>query len=178
MEAGRLDSAEAGFREALALHVADHGSVSTRTSDVLIELGVLLHRQGRLRDADSLLSEGLAQRRRLLGSDHRFTATALNNLANVRRDLGDLAGADTLLHEALAIHRAAGFTGHDDHLRVQLSMVGLLLRQERVDSAERLGRDNLRRAEDRGERSAETARRAQVQLEKILALRGRDVGVR
>lgn len=91
-------------------------------ADLLANLALLNHKQGRLADAEELHRKELAIRENELGSDHPKVATSLNNLALLCRDLGKHQEARRLWERSLAIvENAFG----SDHPKVALRLGNL-----------------------------------------------------
>ncbi|MGQ0721565.1 MAG: tetratricopeptide repeat protein [Candidatus Eiseniibacteriota bacterium] len=103
---GRLEAAEALYRESIELHRASapHGDVATARA--MSELASVLLQLGRVSEGESLNREALAMLRREYGeAGHPEVATALNNLAGAVLMSRRWAEAEPLLLEALAMHR-------------------------------------------------------------------------
>jgi serine/threonine-protein kinase len=103
---GRLDEAEALYREALnRQRNLDPEVISTLRSMTLTNVGWLLQARGALQESDSVLQEALEVRRSTYSTPHPRLANSLSALAGSRIRLGDYASADSLTRLALAIRR-------------------------------------------------------------------------
>ena len=75
----------------------------TEFADLLANLALLNHKQGRFEDSEELHRKELMIREKELGPDHPKVATSLNNLALLCRDLGRHREARALWERSLAI---------------------------------------------------------------------------
>ena len=91
-------------------------------ADLLANLALLNHKQGRFEDSEELHRKELLIRENELGPDHPKVATSLNNLALLCRDLGRHQEARALWERSLAIvENAFG----PDHPKVALRLGNL-----------------------------------------------------
>lgn len=126
--AGRLDQAEAGFREALEM-ARLAGLDSFRVDDSLRHLAGFYSNQGRRDEAMAVLEEYRDLRVRAFGPEHPAVAEVLAILGSMSQDP---ARAEALFREALEIRTSA--LGRE-HLKVADSL--LLLSQLYVDTGRR-----------------------------------------
>lgn len=174
MQEGKLAAAEAGFREALAMARAALGPVSTRGSDILVELGVVLIRRRRFAEAESVLQAGLDQRQLLLGPDHRFTAIAMHNLAAVLRSRARFGAADSLYGSALRIFDRAGVSGRSDVARALTGRGWSRMLQGDLPAAEEQIRAGLALMEQVEGPGSSGSALPLAQLAEVLRRRGRE----
>jgi hypothetical protein len=91
-------------------------------ADLLANLALLNHKQGRFADSEELHKKELMIREKELGQDHPKVATSLNNLALLCRDLGRHQEARALWERSLAIvEKAFG----PEHPKVALRLSNL-----------------------------------------------------
>ncbi len=109
---GRLDEAEAVYREALALIEASFGPSHVDGVRIQANLGGLLLNRRRFADAEPLLVPAVDTLRRELGADHPLAIAALNNLAGVRFQQGRHAEAAELMQEAYDLRSRKLPPGH------------------------------------------------------------------
>jgi eukaryotic-like serine/threonine-protein kinase len=135
---GRLDAAEASYRESLALF---RKVLPARTAQVPlteIYLSRLLIMRGRPDDltvADSMLTTNLATLRGLFEDEHPLTALALKELGYLRTEQGRYADAEATLKEAqLVIARWLG-AKHPQVPRARVHQAELARRQGRAGEA-------------------------------------------
>lgn len=126
--AGRLEEAEAGFREALDLATLA-GLDHFRVDDSLRHLAGFYSNQGRHDEALAVLEEYRGKRVRAFGPAHPSVAGILALQGSQQGLRGDPARAEELLREALEIRRSA--LGRE-HLEVADSL--LLLSQHCADT--------------------------------------------
>ncbi len=143
---GKLDRAEAFYREALELFqsIAPHGR---QTATVLTNLGLVAHDHGRLAEAEELYRRGLAIEEKLEpgGFD---TAHALNNLGIVAKNKGDLEAARIYYEKALRLF-AERRPGGTEEAGLVNNLGNLALRQGALEAAERYHRRALELREQR-----------------------------
>ncbi len=92
-------------RERLESALSVYGTDSLKSGDVLLELGLLDHVEGRLDVAGERLRRVLEIRRGKLGDVHPEVGEALVTLARTLRDSGDVEGATAAAREASGIFR-------------------------------------------------------------------------
>ena len=115
-------ASERDYQELLGYGEGKLGLERPEFADLLANLALLNHKQGRLADAEELHRKELAIRENELGSDHPKVATSLNNLALLCRDLGKHQEARRLWERSLAIvENAFG----SDHPKVALRLGNL-----------------------------------------------------
>ena len=100
---GRLDEAEALYREGLAVVEAARGPGHVDAARIQANLGGLLLERRRIADAEPLLTSALETLRRELGADHPLAIAALNNLGGIRFQQRRYAEAAELMQEAWEI---------------------------------------------------------------------------
>jgi serine/threonine-protein kinase len=103
---GRLDEAEAAYREAIALRRHARGDDHPGVARTLDHLANLLLKRNRAPDALSVADEALAIRRSKLGDGHYETAVSMVTRAKVLAALGRRADAAPLLQAGHAIRAA------------------------------------------------------------------------
>lgn len=102
-DAGRLDEAEALYREVLTLRQRVRGEHHPDTLTTMHTLGTLLLAQNRPAEARDVLAECLARRRaRGAADDHPVFWQVSDNLGEALRDLGELDAAELRHREAMA----------------------------------------------------------------------------
>jgi tetratricopeptide (TPR) repeat protein/tRNA A-37 threonylcarbamoyl transferase component Bud32 len=127
---GRLDSAEAYMRKAVAVRRSMAGT--PRLTNSLIALADVLMKQDRVAEAEPLVAEALAIARQIYPAGHRGIGSSLRAYAKVLARTGNLAAADTHYREALTMilgaygerHLATGSMRND---------YGLFLKDNRGD---------------------------------------------
>ncbi|MCX4240556.1 serine/threonine-protein kinase [Paraliomyxa miuraensis] len=114
LDAGDLDQAMAGQREALELYERAVGNEHPSVATVLSNLANVHHAKGEFEQANQLYARAVAISKQTLGNDHPDVANGLNNLAAIATRMG--AHADALAHgeEALAIRERALGNEHPD----------------------------------------------------------------
>ena len=104
---GRLDQAEALFRQAADDYARLCGPEDMNTVQCLANLAIVLSDQNRLREAEDLYTSVLAQQTLALGEEHPDVGVTLHNLANAYRDQGRYRDATEALDRALRISMAS-----------------------------------------------------------------------
>lgn len=102
---GKLDQAEAMFREAADLQRKVLGPDDPGTLTSLNNLALSLQMQGRAAEAEPYLRDVLAAERRVNGDEHPDTLTSINTLGFALQAQGKLAEAEPLYLEALEKQR-------------------------------------------------------------------------
>lgn len=102
---GRLDEAEALYREALGGNRRVLGDEHPSTLRVVSYMGLLYQRRGKLDEAEALFREALEARRLVLGDEHPET---LNSICNLGELLEKLIAAERLEDDrgSLGLHLA------------------------------------------------------------------------
>jgi serine/threonine-protein kinase len=135
---GRLDAAEAGFSEAVAVLAPRLGDVHPEVTALLYNLARLEERRGRLEEAEAHFARVLAAETMVLGADHPDVAIDRTRLAYVQSERGRYAVAEAGFAAALATLRARL---PPDHKRTAENLMGYaeaLVAQDRADEAARL----------------------------------------
>jgi len=135
---GRLEAAEAGFGDALAVLAPRLGDVHPEVTALLYNLARLEERRGRLEEAEAHFARVLAAETTVLGADHPDVAIDRTRLAYVQSERGRYALAEAGFAAALATLRAKL---PRDHKRTAENLMGYaetLVAQERADEAARL----------------------------------------
>lgn len=132
---GRLDDAEAGLREVLAMQRGLYEEPHTDIANTLNNLAAVRRRQGNLDDAERLYRNALDQRRTIHGELHPDVAQSINNIGSILYYREDIDGAAEHFHRAYELWREF-FDG--DHPRVADALTNLgsiRRRQGRFESA-------------------------------------------
>ncbi len=108
-DVGRLEDAEALFREALALRQTLFGEEHLAVAESLNALAVVLAMSGRIDAATPMFHRVLATRRSLLSEGHPDLADSLHNMGRLHEEKGESEAARRYYREALAVlERAYG----------------------------------------------------------------------
>lgn len=102
---GKYAEAEASFKKALQIYIANGKNNHPDYTNPLNNLGELYRTMGRLQDAVYAFEEVIALRKQLLGTNHPNYANALNNLALVEFAIGRYADAEVHLAECKDIYK-------------------------------------------------------------------------
>mmetsp|Transcript_12004 Transcript_12004/g.33755 ORF Transcript_12004/g.33755 Transcript_12004/m.33755 type:complete len:890 (+) Transcript_12004:158-2827(+) len=110
---GRDEDVEKLLRRVLAIYrdSPDQGSIQDKATSA-VNLGSVLHSQGKLPEAEELYREGLRIYKSCPGSERLHVAAAAGNLAALLVSAGRLEEATELCQEALTINRAVLGDGH------------------------------------------------------------------
>lgn len=100
--AGRLEEAEAGYREAIEIYAGQLGADDMRLASLYNNLALLYREQGRYEEAASTLKKAAALSAKREDTEIEY-ATSLVNLSSVLICLGDLEGAEKYAGQALAL---------------------------------------------------------------------------
>jgi serine/threonine protein kinase len=139
-QTGKLDEAEALFRQVLAGQQRVLGADHVDTTRTLNDLAAVLEAQGKLDEAVELHRTALANLRRRLGNDALDTITSMGNLASALSSQGKLDEAGPLLRERLETARRVLGDNHRDTLRAMSSYSWLLGMEGKFDEALELSR--------------------------------------
>lgn len=185
---GRIDDAEASFRDALSSLQQHHSADNAAALECLSSLGSLLKQLGRLDEASPLLSSAFDGCRRVYGPDHSKTIVVQNNFAFLlmdravaAQDASDISSetifddAERMMRDALS--RQLGSVGESDPITLQTmhNLAALLdLRGHDSDEAIEFMRRAVRcRSASLGLSNAHTIA-SQHGLVKMLLKRGKD----
>lgn len=135
---GEVVSAQAIYREALAIRRAHHGERHPEVAESLHGLGMSLRRSGDYLGAEPLVSQALILRRQLLPPGHAEIAYTLSDLAQIRNDLGEFDSAEALYREALASQQKSLGPDHPDVATSMLSLARVLKTRRDIDGARAL----------------------------------------
>lgn len=135
---GEVVSAQAIYREALAIRRAHHGERHPDVAESLHGLGMSLRRSGDYLGAEPLVSQALILRRQLLPPGHAEIAYTLSDLAQIRNDLGEFDSAEALYREALASQEKSLGPYHPDVATSMLSLARVLKTRRDIDGARAL----------------------------------------
>ncbi len=152
---GKLDQAEALYREALSLFRDALGERHYRVAVCQNNLALLLAERGEYEQAVALSRESLDIRRAVYGDRHLAVATGLKNLALLLAETGRTEEAEPLYRQALVLGRE--LPGDELLLANTLNnLADLLATLGRYDEAEALAGEALqiRRAKSSGPRTA------------------------
>jgi tetratricopeptide (TPR) repeat protein len=111
---GKLDVAEARFREALALRITTSGEYHPKVAVTLISLGAIAYARGDPEGAAQQYERALQLERKVLGDRHPETAGLLNNLARIYLEQRNFAQAADYLEQSRQIKLAQVAETHDD----------------------------------------------------------------
>ena len=114
---GRLDEAEALYRQNLAMSLQRHGERHDNTLVVRHNLAGLLAQLGRLTEAEGLFRINVETAEAWLGPGHRIHLSSLAGLTNVLTDQGRLKEAGALDEQAFPLAEEAW---GEDHPRTQI----------------------------------------------------------
>jgi tetratricopeptide (TPR) repeat protein len=140
---GKLDEAEAIFREALQV---DNRQGRTDDPDRVLPLSylaALLMQQGRVAEAEPLQREALRIAQATLPPDHPELAFATTGMASVLQQTGKLEEAEQLYRQAVTMLRSAGPSQSDDLAETLISVGKILKMRGRPDEAEPIFREAL-----------------------------------
>lgn len=102
---GKYTEAEASFKKALQIYIANGKNNHPDYTNPLNNLGELYRIMGRLQDAVYAFEEVIALRKQLLGTNHPNYANAVNNLALVEFAIGRYSDAEAHLLECRDIYK-------------------------------------------------------------------------
>jgi tetratricopeptide (TPR) repeat protein/tRNA A-37 threonylcarbamoyl transferase component Bud32 len=114
---GRIDEAEAGFREAIGLIEAAQGPNSPHLHPNLAALADIAFRRGRLDEEAALYRRALQIARDNFPEDHRWVAMSLIDVGSVEARDGDAAQGEAQMREGIAMYRRMGSPHAVDGLR-------------------------------------------------------------
>jgi tetratricopeptide (TPR) repeat protein len=117
---GRLDEAEALYRETLRLQRSMLDPDHPDTFRTQAEMAELLRRRGHLEEADRLAVDALADQRRVRGEKHLHAAETLLIVARIRMEQQRFDDATARADEAVAIRRGAFPNRHPAVLAARL----------------------------------------------------------
>ena len=120
---GRLEEAEALFRESLRMWRDLYGDDSINVGTTLNRLGVLLMTKGDDEAAEQALRESLRIIQALPGEENLALCESFSILAEVLSNHGDYEEAEQLLRQALRIRRAVA---PEQHLQTALNLHSLM----------------------------------------------------
>ncbi len=140
---GELAEAEAILGEALGIGERELGVASPLVGDLLNDMCIVIHEQGRTDEALPVCRRALAAREAAYGPDHPRVATTLNNLAIVLQDAGDLDEAAAAGERVLEMRRRLLGPQHP-RVATALNNLGLTYKRKGdLDRAEALYRESL-----------------------------------
>lgn len=135
---GRLDEAEARFREALEIHTACLDKAHSKTLTTKTYLGKLLTARDRLVEAEEILVAAHDMRLDSLGEDHADSLSSIMALAELRRSQGDLDTAVRLFRKTLEKRMLTSGAEHLDTVASMNGFASLLNDRDDVSGAEAL----------------------------------------
>jgi serine/threonine protein kinase/tetratricopeptide (TPR) repeat protein len=112
------------------------GEIDPVTLASILNMGVLLQRQGKLAEAEPYYREALQKMRDVLGADHQNTLWAIGNLGVLLDEEGKLGEAEPYYREALAIRRRMLGEDNPDTLAAIMNMGVLLQKRDKLSEAE------------------------------------------
>jgi eukaryotic-like serine/threonine-protein kinase len=156
---GDLAAAEANYKEAIALNVADVGEEHPETLSARENLGNVYFRSKRYDETLRSLDVVLALRRKALGQDAEPVGRTLANMGSVYKEAGRLEESERASRDALAVLVPKLGEQNLDVASVRMSLGDTLRRRGQLDAAEPLMRSGLEvRAKVLGETHAATQR--------------------
>jgi eukaryotic-like serine/threonine-protein kinase len=170
---GDLAAAEANYKEALAINVADVGEEHPETLSTRENLGNVFFRSKRYDETLRSLDVVLALRRKALGPDAEPVGRTLANMGTVYKEAGRLEESERASRDALAVLVPKLGEQNLDVASVRMSLGDTLRRRGQLDAAEPLMRSALEtRAKVLGETHAAT-QRALKALAELATARGK-----
>jgi tetratricopeptide (TPR) repeat protein len=137
MNLGRIEEAEAVYREAIEGATSALGPDDPVTLDAQHGLGNLLQKgRGRYEEAESLLAATLESRRRVLGPEAGRTVDSMEALANLYDLTGRSSLAQPLLVEAVAIRKREQGPDNPFTLRSMMQLANVTTNMGRLGDAE------------------------------------------
>jgi len=154
-----LKSAEANYKEAIAIDVADLGEEHPETLSARENLGNVYFRSKRYDETLRNLDMVLAGRRKALGADAEPVGRTLANMATVYKEAGRIPESERTYREALAVLVPKLGEQNLDVASVRMSLGDALRKLGKLDEAEPLMRAGLdARVKVLGEKHAATQR--------------------
>ncbi|RPH69668.1 MAG: serine/threonine protein kinase [Myxococcaceae bacterium] len=170
---GDLAAAEANYKEALAINIADVGEEHPETLSSRENLGNVYFRSKRYDETLRSLDLVLALRRKALGPDAEPVGRTLANIGTVSKEAGRIDEAERAYRAALAVLVPKLGEQNLDVASVRMSLGDVLRRRGQLDEAEPLMRSGLEiRVKVLGETHAAT-QRALKALADLATARGR-----
>ena len=142
-EKGDYAPAEMMAWKSLDLREKFLGKKHTRTLHSLINLGIVLWRQGRSKEAEQINRQALDGYEDMLGKEHLDTLAIVNNLALVLLDQGKYEEAEELHRRVLTAREKILGKGHPDTLNSVDNLGLVLCDQGKYEEAEKLHRRAL-----------------------------------
>jgi eukaryotic-like serine/threonine-protein kinase len=139
---GKLDEAEALYRDALARWTKSGGQDSRYVAAAKSNLAQILAQKGNLADAETMQREALDVLTQE-NDESRETATALSNLAHVLELRDKLAEAEAMNRDALALRRKLFPKGHPDVATSLNNLASVLAGEGNLSDAEAAYREAL-----------------------------------
>ncbi len=169
-----LKAAEANYKEAIAIDVADLGEEHPETLSARENLGNVYFRSKRYDETLRSLDMVLAGRRKALGADAEPVGRTLANMATVYKEAGRLPESERTYREALAVLVPKLGEQNLDVASVRMSLGDALRKLGKLDEAEPLMRAGLEtRVKVLGEKHAAT-QRALKALADLATARGKN----
>lgn len=170
---GRLEEAEAAYREALELRRAVTGEDDPGIARILQNLAEVARSRGQTERAEELHRRALELHRRLLGGEHPDTARTLVGLAALEAEHGDHAAARGHLLQALANLEKSLGPDHPEVVATLSDLAAVAAAAGDLEEAERRYREALERAEKAGDLPPERRAALLVHLAEVLRRAGR-----
>ena len=168
-----LKAAEANYREALSINIADVGEEHPETLSARENLGNVFFRSKRYDETLRMLEVVLAGRRKALGADAEPVGRTLANMGSVYKEAGKLPEAERAYRDSLAVLVPKLGEQNLDVASVRMSLADTLRRLGQLDAAEPLMRAGLEaRVKLLGETHAAT-QRALKALAELATARGK-----
>ena len=143
MHQGKLEEAEALFRDGLARREDMVQGPDEQTEGYRTMLAHVLQREGKLKEAEALCRQALAAVIQIHGPTHAQVANVMDNLALVLHDRGDLAAAKEMNLEVLAMRRKVFGDEHEDVATSLNNLARVLFRLKQFAEAEARYRECL-----------------------------------
>ena len=128
--------AEARFREALAVALADPHPDELNIAKARTNIGMALQTQSRYEEAEGLQKLALATDEKMLGAEHAATMAVRRDLALCEYRLGRYAPAQVMMEQTLAAQRKKLGNDHPAIAGTEINLGGLLIERGAADAAE------------------------------------------
>jgi len=128
--------AEARFREALAVALADPHPDELNVAKARTNIGMSLQTQSRYAEAEGLQQLALAADEKILGAEHAATMAVRRDLALCEYRLGRYAPAQAMMEQTLAAQRHKLGNDHPAIAGTEINLGGLLIERGAADAAE------------------------------------------
>jgi len=137
---GRLEQAEALFREVAKTRSQTLGADHPDTLQTMSDLGIILANQGQFEEAESIHRDVVEKEERRLGNDHPDTLISTSNLAQTLMARGRYAQARELQQEVVSKSHEVFGASHPDTLTAMANLATILSEMTQYQEAEELQR--------------------------------------